>query len=195
MKMATAVRTKGLGPGAVLLHSLAKNWWLLLLRGLLSIAFGVLAIAWPGITILTLVLLYGAYALVDGIFAIIAAIRGEGGPAPRWWLAVVGLLGIGAGAITFLSPGLTTVALLMLIAAWALVRGVFEIVGAIRLRKEIDNEWMLILSGLLSVLFGIIMLVNPGAGALGLIWVIAAWAIAIGIMLCALAFRLRKHAG
>jgi uncharacterized membrane protein HdeD (DUF308 family) len=192
--MATAVGAKGLGPGAVLLHGLARNWWLLLVRGLLSILFGVLAFVWPGITILTLVFLYGAYALVDGIFAIVAAIRGEGGPAPRWWLAAVGLLGVAAGIFAFAMPGLTTFALLMLIAAWALVRGVFEIIGAIRLRKEIDNEWMLILSGLLSVLFGAIMLIMPGAGALALIWVIASWAIAIGIMESVLAFRLRSHA-
>jgi uncharacterized membrane protein HdeD (DUF308 family) len=192
--MSTAVQSKGLGPGAVLLHALGRNWWVLLLRGLLSILFGVLAFVWPGITILTFVFLYGAYALVDGIFAIVAAIRGEGGAGPRWWLAVVGLLGIAAGIFAFAMPGLTTVALLMLIAAWALVRGVFEIVGAIRLRKEIDNEWMLILSGLLSVAFGAIMLVMPGAGALALVWVIASYAIAIGIMLSILAFRLRKHA-
>ncbi|HSO46594.1 MAG TPA: HdeD family acid-resistance protein [Rhizobiaceae bacterium] len=192
--MSAAVEAKGLGPGAVLLHGLARNWWLLLLRGLLSIVFGVLAFIWPGITILTLVFFYGAYALVDGVFAVIAAIRGEGGASPRWWLAAEGFLGIAAGIFAFAMPGLTTFALLMLIAAWALVRGVFEIVGAIRLRKEIDNEWMLILSGLLSVLFGAMMLVLPGAGALALVWVIASWAVAIGIMLVILAFRLRKHA-
>ncbi len=192
--MSAAVEAKGLGPGAVLLHGLARNWWLLLLRGLLSILFGVLAFIWPGITILTLVFFYGAYALVDGIFAVIAAIRGEGGASSRWWLAAEGFLGIAAGIFAFAMPGLTTFALLMLIAAWALVRGVFEIVGAIRLRKEIDNEWMLILSGLLSVLFGAMMLVLPGAGALALVWVIASWAVAIGIMLVILSFRLRKHA-
>jgi uncharacterized membrane protein HdeD (DUF308 family) len=180
--MSIAANSKGLRPGAVILHALARNWWLLLLRGLVSILFGVLAFIWPGITLLSLVIIYGAYALADGIFAIIAAFRGEGGPAPRWWLVLVGLMGIAA------------LTLLMLIGAWALVRGIFEIVGAIRLRKEIDNEWMLILSGIISVLFGAYMLLAPGAGALALIWVIGAYAIIAGVLLVALAFKLRSHA-
>lgn len=182
-----------LGPGALVLHSLAKNWWLLLLRGLVSIAFGVLAIAWPGITILSLIILYGAFALVDGLFAVFAAIFG-GGVASRWWLAVVGIVGVLAGLVAFAWPGLTAVALLMLIAAWAIVSGIFEIVGAIRLRKEIDNEWMLILHGVISVLFGVFVWLQPGEGALAIIWVIGAYAIIAGIILSVLAFRLRSHA-
>ncbi len=192
--MSIAANSKGLRPGAVILHALARNWWLLLLRGLVSILFGVLAFIWPGITLLSLVIIYGAYALADGIFAIIAAFRGEGGPAPRWWLVLVGLMGIAVGVLTFALPGLTALTLLMLIGAWALVRGIFEIVGAIRLRKEIDNEWMLILSGIISVLFGAYMLLAPGAGALALIWVIGAYAIIAGVLLVALAFKLRSHA-
>ena len=192
--MSTVGNTRGLGSGAVIVHALARNWWLLLLRGLVSILFGVLAFIWPGITLVSLVIIYGAYALADGIFAIIAAIRGDTGPMPRWWLALVGLMGIAAGVLTFLLPGLTALTLLILIGAWALVRGIFEIIGAIRLRKEIDNEWMLILSGVISVLFGLYMLVAPGAGALALIWVIGAYAIIAGVLLVALAFRLRRHA-
>jgi uncharacterized membrane protein HdeD (DUF308 family) len=191
--MATDVKATGLPTQPLLLHALAKNWWLLLLRGIAAIIFGILAFAWPGITLLTLVILYGAYALVDGVIAIAAAIRGEGGPQPRWWLVVVGILGILAGLMTFFWPGITALVLLMFIGAWALVHGIFEIIGAIRLRKEIDNEWMLILSGVLSVIFGAAMLFMPGAGALALIWVIGAYSIIFGILFVGFAFRLKKH--
>jgi uncharacterized membrane protein HdeD (DUF308 family) len=184
---------KGLGQGAVILHSLAKNWWLLLLRGLAAIIFGVLAFAWPGITVISLVIVYGAYALVDGLFSIYAAIRG-GGTAPRWWLAVVGVAGVLAGLISFAVPGVVALWLLFLIGAWAIVSGVFEIIGAIRLRKEIDNEWMLILHGVISVLFGVLLFAMPMTGALAMVWVIGAYAIAAGIIMCVLAFRLKKHA-
>jgi len=154
--------------------------------------FGILAFMWPGLTLATLVLLYGAFALVDGVAAVIAAIRG-GVPAPRWWLALVGLCGIIVGVLTFAWPGITALVLLIFIAAWAIVMGLFEIVGAIRLRKEIDNEWMLILGGAVSVLFGILLLVQPGAGALALVWIIAFYAILFGILNIAFAFRLHGH--
>jgi uncharacterized membrane protein HdeD (DUF308 family) len=189
-----SVDAKGLGPGAAILHGLAKNWWLVLLRGIASIVFGVLAFAWPGITIISLVIVYGAYALVDGLFSLYAAIRGETGPAPRWWLAVVGVAGVLAGIISFAVPGVVALWLLLLIGAWAIVSGIFEIVGAVRLRKEIDNEWMLILHGAISVLFGVLLMAMPGPGALALVWVIGAYAILGGVILSALAFRLRKHA-
>jgi len=163
------------------------------LRGIAAIIFGVLAFAWPGVTLLTLILFYGAFALVDGVLAIIAAITG-GAPGPRWWLAIVGLLGIAAGLLTFLMPGLSALVLLFFIAGWAIATGVFQIMGAIQLRKEIDNEWFLILGGIISVLFGIGVMLAPGAGALALIWVIGAYALIIGVLLVALAFRLKKHA-
>jgi uncharacterized membrane protein HdeD (DUF308 family) len=183
-------------PGPTLnLHALAKSWWLFLLRGIAGILFGVLAFAWPGITLLTLVLFYGAFALVDGIFALIAAAKGRGNAAmPTWWLVVVGIAGIVAGIGTFLWPAITALLLVMFIGAWALVRGIFEIAGAIQLRKEIDDEWWLILSGAISVLFGLIVLFAPGAGALGLIWAIASFSIISGVLLVAFAFRLRPHA-
>ena len=185
-----AIRPPG-RPG-VLLHALAKNWWLILLRGICAILFGVLAFAWPGVTLVTLVVLYGAFALADGVLAVAAAITG-GSAAPRWWLAIVGLAGIAAGLLTFLWPGVTALVLLVFIAIWAIVTGVLQIVGAIQLRKEIDNEWLLIVGGVLSVLFGLAVLVRPGAGALALIFVIGAFAIAYGIILVAFAFRLRRH--
>jgi uncharacterized membrane protein HdeD (DUF308 family) len=175
------------------LHALAKNWWLLLLRGIAGIVFGALAFAWPGLTLLTLILLYGAYALADGVIAIIAAITGNA-PKGRWWLAIVGVLGIAVGAFTFMLPGMTARILLYTIAGWAVAIGVFQIIGAIRLRKEIDNEWLLILSGAISVLFGLAIVYNPGAGALGLVWVIATYAIIAGVLYIGLALRLKRHA-
>jgi uncharacterized membrane protein HdeD (DUF308 family) len=175
-----------------MVHALAKNWWLLLLRGIAAIIFGVLAFAWPGLTLLTLILFYGAFALVDGVLAIIAAITG-GAPAPRWWLAIVGLLGIAAGLLTFLMPGLSALVLLFFIAGWAIATGVLQIIGAIQLRKEIDNEWLLILGGVISVLFGIGMMLAPGAGALALVWVIGTYAVILGVVFVALALRLKKH--
>ena len=185
-------RQPGVGLGSAMVHALAKNWWLLLLRGIAAIIFGLLAFAWPGLTLLTLILFYGAFALVDGVLAIAAAITG-GVPGSRWWLAIVGLLGIAAGLLTFLTPGLTALVLLFFIAGWAIVTGVFEIIGAIKLRKEIDNEWLLILSGIISVLFGVGMMLAPGAGALALVWVIGAYSVVLGVIFVALAFRLKKH--
>jgi len=185
-------RQLGVGLGSAMVHALAKNWWLLLLRGIAAIIFGLLAFAWPGLTLLTLILFYGAFALVDGVLAIVAAITG-GVPGSRWWLAIVGLLGIAAGLLTFLTPGLTALVLLFFIAGWAIVTGVFEIIGAIKLRKEIDNEWLLILGGIISVLFGVGMMLAPGAGALALVWVIGAYSVVMGMLFVALAFRLKKH--
>ena len=175
------------------LNQLARSWWLVLLRGIAGIVFGLLALGWPGITLLLLVLFYGAYALVDGVFSLIAAFAGKGEGGPTWWLILVGILGIVAGLVTLFLPGISAVVLIMVIGAWAVVCGIFEIIGAIQLRKEIDNEWLLILSGIVSVLFGLGVLVFPGAGALALVWLIATFAIAFGILWIVLAFRLRKH--
>src|ERR1700742_4231352 len=157
---------------APILPLLAKYWWLILLRGIAAIVFGILAFIWPGITLLTLILFYGAFALADGVLALAHAIMG-GNVGSRWWLALVGVAGIAAGLVTFFMPGVTALVLLIFIACWAIALGIFQIIGAIRLRKEIDNEWLIGLSGALSVLFGIVLLAAPGAGVLGLIWVIA----------------------
>jgi uncharacterized membrane protein HdeD (DUF308 family) len=176
-----------------MLDDLARNWWLVLLRGLCAIIFGVLTLVWPGLTLLTLVLLYGVFALLDGGLAIGAAIMGDT-PAPRWWLALVGVLGIAAGALTLLWPGLTGLVLLYFIAGWAIAAGVLEIIGAIKLRNEIEGEWWLIATGVLSVLFGVLILMFPGAGALGLALTIGWFAIVYGGLLIGLSLRLRKHA-
>jgi uncharacterized membrane protein HdeD (DUF308 family) len=173
------------------LHVLSRNWWLLLLRGVVSIIFGILAFTWPGVTVLALALLFGAYALADGVLSLIAAVSGGERPAPAWWLVLVGLLGIAAGVIAFLWPGITAFALVMVIGAWALTIGIFEIIGAIRLRHEIDNEWWLIAAGVVSVLFGFAVLLSPGTGALAIVWAIAAYAILAGILKIAFSFRLK----
>jgi uncharacterized membrane protein HdeD (DUF308 family) len=175
-----------------MLQTLSRYWWLILLRGIAAIVFGVLAFIWPGITLVTLVLFWGAFALVDGVLALAHAIMG-GNMGSRWWLALIGIAGIAAGILTFMWPGLTALLLLIFIATWAIALGVFQIIGAIRLRKEIDNEWTLGLGGLLSVLFGIVMLIAPGAGALALIWAIGSFAIVFGILMVMAAFKLKKH--
>jgi len=178
---------------ATMLEHLSRNWGWIVLRGVAAVLFGVLAFLWPGITLAVLVIVWGAYALADGVLALIAAYRVRDRGKPFWSLVIVGLLGIAAGIVTFIWPGMTALVLLMFIAAWAVVMGIFQIIAAIRLRKEIQNEWLLGLSGVLSVLFGIIMFVAPGAGALAVIWVIAAYAIVFGILLIWLGLRLKKR--
>ncbi len=175
-----------------LLEDLANNWWVILLRGLVGIIFAVLAFTWPGVTLLSLVYVWGAYAIVDGAFAFyltyLAAQQER-----RWWpLQLEGLAGVGAGIVAFASPDLTTLALLYLIAAWAIVTGIFEIVAAIDLRKQIPNEWLLGLSGVLSIVFGVLLFLFPGVGALAVVFWIGAYAVLFGITLIALGVRLRK---
>lgn len=184
-------------PGTVLmrptLDALARNWWLILLRGICAVIFGVLTFIWPGLTLLTLVLFYGAFSLLDGAFSIAAAVKG-GALMPRWWLALVGLLGIGVGIITLAWPQITGIVLLMFIAGWAIASGLLQIIGAIALRKEIEGEWWLVASGILSVVFGVLLIMYPGAGALSLAFVIGAFAVAYGILLIGFSLRLKKHA-
>jgi len=180
-------------PGRPILHALAKSWWLLLLRGIAAIIFGILAFVWPGLTLVTLVLLYGAFALVDGVISLIAAFTGSAKPVPTWWLVVVGLLGIAAGIVTFAWPGITAILLMLFIGAWALVHGIFEIIGAIQLRKEIDNEWLLGLTGLCAVIFGGTLLFRPGLGTLALIFTLGTFAVIEGLLLVAFSIRLKGH--
>jgi uncharacterized membrane protein HdeD (DUF308 family) len=173
------------------MESLAKNWWAVALRGVAAIIFGILAFIMPGVTLAVLVLLFGSYALVDGILNIIAAVSGRSGVRPWWALLLEGIVSIGAGLVAFFMPGLTALALVYVIAAWAVVTGVLEIVAAIRLRKAIDNEWWLGLSGALSIVFGVVLMMAPGAGALALVLWIGAYAVIFGILLVALGVRLR----
>ena len=177
-----------------MLTFLARNWWILALRGLAAIVFGILTFVAPIATIAVLVLFWGAYALVDGVFAIIAAFKGPNTNGFPWWVLLMGVVAVLAGVYAFMAPALTAIALVYVIGVFAVVRGVAEIATAIRLRKEIDNEWMLIAAGALSLVFGLFLLLFPGAGALALIVYIGVMAIVIGVVEVMLALRLRSHA-
>jgi uncharacterized membrane protein HdeD (DUF308 family) len=174
-----------------MLHLLSRNWWAVLLRGICAVLFGLVAFTWPGITLAVLILFFGAYVLVDGVFAVVSSFgKKEGGKFP-WSMFVVGLISIVAGVITLVLPGLTALVLLYLIAAWAIVRGIFEVVAAVELRKQIEGEWFLVFAGLASVVFGVLMMFWPGAGALALLWLIGIFAIIFGVVMIILAFKLR----
>lgn len=178
-----------------MLRILADNWWLLLLRGIAAVIFGVLAFFMPGLTLFSLIILFGAFALMDGIFALWTAFTGGKAVSeltPRWWLILIGVLGLATAAITVLYPITTGLVLLYFIAGWAIASGIFTIVGAVALRKEIEGEWMLVANGLLSILIGLFMFVSPGAGALALAWLIGIYALIFGVILVALSLRLRK---
>ena len=182
------------GDVATVVHTFRLNWWLLALRGLVAVLFGVLAFMWPGATLITLVWLFGAFALVNGILSLVLATKTKGYPKVGS-LILGGLLGILAGLLAFVMPGITALGLLILIAAWAIVTGIMELVAAVRLRKIINNEWLLVLTGIASVVFGVLLLFQPAAGALVLIWWIGAWALLSGILLMVLAFRMRNWKG
>jgi uncharacterized membrane protein HdeD (DUF308 family) len=174
---------------------LARNWWLLALRGLAGVLFGILAFIWPGVTLVALVFLFGAFALVNGILSLVLAWNAPRG-FPRFGSLILGgILGIAAGIITFFLPGITALGLLIMIAAWAIATGILEIVAAIKLRKVIPNEWLWVLAGILSLIFGVLLLLQPAAGALVLVWWIGAYALVFGIVLMILAFRLRRTFG
>lgn len=167
-----------------------SSWWALVLRGIAAIAFGVLAFVWPAITLTALVFLWGAYALVDGAFAIAAGAKSYG-ESKRWWVLLLeGILGVAAGLVAFMMPSITALVLLILIAAWAVVTGAFEIAAAIQLRKEIKGEWLLALAGVASILFGLALMLNPGVGALAVLWLIGAYSIVFGVLLIALGVKL-----
>jgi uncharacterized membrane protein HdeD (DUF308 family) len=172
-----------------MLAFLARNWWALALRGALAVLFGVMAWIWPDLTVRVLVLLFGAYALVDGVFALYAAFTGAADR--RWALLFEAVVGIGAGIVTFVWPDLTALTLLYIIASWAVITGLFEIVAAVQLRREIEGEVFLALGGLLSILFGVLLFVFPGEGAVALAWLIGAYAVVFGVALIALGLRLR----
>ena len=175
-----------------MVQHLAREWWLVALRGLISIAFGIVAFVWPGITLFALVLLFGAYLLVDGIVALAQAIRFRH-ERERWpMLLLEAILGIVVGIVAFLWPGITALAWLFTIAAWAVVTGILEIVLAVRLRKVITGEWFIALTGVLSIALGIVLALLPLAGLVAWVWVIGSYAIVFGVLLIAAAFRLRR---
>jgi uncharacterized membrane protein HdeD (DUF308 family) len=176
----------------MLLETLKRHWWVPVIRGVAAIVFGIIAFVYPGLTIATLVLFFGAWILIDGIFRIVGAI-GHRASDPDWgWQLVIGLLGIVVGLLTFHAPQITALALVIYIAAWALMIGASEIALAVKMRREIKGEWLLILMGLASILFAVLLLWNPIAGAAAVIWLIAWYAVVLGILAIFFGFRLRS---
>ncbi|MCJ0763471.1 HdeD family acid-resistance protein [Variovorax terrae] len=175
-----------------LAEQLSRAWWLLLIRGLFAIAFGVFTWLQPGISLAALVLVFGIFVMADGLLGVITAIQGRKENDAWWALLLWGLVGIGVGLITFFAPGITALVLVLYVAAWALATGLLQIVAAVRLRKEIEGEWLLALGGLVSVVFGVLVMIQPGAGALALLWMLAAYAVLFGVLLVVLAFKMRK---
>ena len=175
-----------------MLNLLARNWWLVEIRGVAAIAFGILAFLWPGLTLLVLVTLFAAYVLIDGIALLVSLLRGEPGTRGHGWsIALMGVLGVAVAVVTVLSPAITALSLLYLTAFWAISLGAVQVIAAIRLRREIAGELWLVVGGLLTILFGIFIAVFPGSGLLSLVWIVGAWAIVFGITNLILAWRLR----
>jgi uncharacterized membrane protein HdeD (DUF308 family) len=173
-------------------NAFSNYWWMIAIRGLFAIIFGVLAFVLPGMTLLTLIYLFAAYALANGIMALVHAFSAPKGYPRFGALIFSGIISIVAGVLAFIWPGITALSLVLLIAAWAIANGIFEIAVAIRLRRVIPHEWMLILAGVISVLLGIVIVLRPAAGALALLWWIGGFAIVFGALLIALAFRIRR---
>jgi uncharacterized membrane protein HdeD (DUF308 family) len=173
-------------------NRLAKNWWTLALRGTLAILFGLVALFWPGITITALVLLFAAFLVVGGVLLAIAAFKDRLDDTNAWLMLVEGAVGIIVGILAFIWPGITFLLLLYLIAAWAIITGIFEMIAAFQLRKAIENEWLLVIAGVASFLFGVLLAIWPLAGAVAIVWIIGIYALVFGVLLLALSFRLRN---
>ena len=170
---------------------LIQSWWSLVLRGLFGLVLGILALFLPGVTLYALVVLFGVYAIADGVIAFVAGVRLAGLHA-RWWpFLVEGLLGIGAGVIAFLWPQITAVALVLLIGAWAIATGILELIAAWRLRKHVKHDWLLALAGIVSIAFGVIAAINPGAGALAMVTVLGIYGLVFGSLLMGLGLSIR----
>jgi uncharacterized membrane protein HdeD (DUF308 family) len=165
----------------------------LIIRGLLGLVIGMLAFLWPGLTIAVLVGIFAAYALIDGIANLMMGLTRSTRQGRSWALVAGGLVGIAAAVLMFLWPGITALAVVLFIAAWAVITGVFEIAAAIRLRRLIEGEWLMILSGAMSIIFGALVFMSPAAGAIGIAWLLGAYAAATGIVLIALGVRLRSR--
>ena len=172
------------------LSALVDNWWLFAIRGALAILFGILALVEPIAALAALVLVFGAWALVDGIATLVLALSGR---RPSWQLVVVGLLGVTAGFVTFFWPGITAIGLYAAVAVWSIARGVVELALAYELRKLVTGEAWLVLGGISSILFGVLMIALPMAGMLALAWLIGVYALLFGGVMCALAVRLRRQ--
>jgi uncharacterized membrane protein HdeD (DUF308 family) len=176
----------------MLLETLKRHWWVPVLRGVAAIIFGIMAFLYPGLTAAVLVLLFGAWVLVDGVFRVIGAIGHRSSDKEWGFDLIIGIVGIIIGFLTFVRPGITALALVIYIAAWALMIGATEIALAIKLRREIKGELFLILMGVVSILFAIMLLWNPLPGALALVWLIGSYAIVFGVLGIIFGFRLRS---
>ena len=174
---------------------MSRYWWVLLLRGIFAILFGIVALAYPGITLGSLVIYFAVFALVDGISNVFHAFFGREDNESWWVLLLEGLLGIAFGVITLQAPGMTALLLLLYIGFWAMATGVLRIILAVRLRHEITGEWWMALGGLASILFGVAMLAHPGAGALAVLTLIGVWSIVTGLSLVFLSFKVKSVGG
>jgi uncharacterized membrane protein HdeD (DUF308 family) len=174
-------------------YARTRDWWLLAIRGVAAILFGIGAFVWPGLTVTILVIFFGAFAVVDGAVELYIAYRRR---AIGGWGShlVQGLAGIIAGVIALVLPVVAALSLILIIGAWAIVTGITEVFLTIRLRERLRSEWLWILSGLVSILFGLALFLFPGAGAVALAWLIGAYAISVGILLFALGLSLRNAA-
>ena len=171
-----------------------RFWWSFFIRGIIATLFGLAAIVLPGVTLELLAILLAAFLIADGVFSFMASMGGKG-TDPQWWLLLAeGLAGILIGILAIIWPGITVMAVIVIIAFWALLTGLLEIIAAVRLRHEIKGEWMLGLAGIISILFGIVLFANPGAGAVVLIWLVGIYAIVFGISMILLGLKLRQHA-
>ena len=156
-----------------MLTVMARNWWLVAIRGVAAILFGVIAWVWPFIALWALVLLFGAFAIVDGVSMLVALVRGD--PEVRrhaWAVGIIGVVGIVAGIVAFVYPGITAIALLYVVAAWAMIVGVFQVIAAIRLRHEVKGELWMAIAGIFTAAFGVLLIIWPGAGLLSLVWLV-----------------------
>ncbi|HET8998538.1 MAG TPA: HdeD family acid-resistance protein [bacterium] len=179
----------------LVLAQIARNWWVFVFRGVVAILFGVLAFLRPSITLEALVLLFAFWALFDGVLALIGSVGAAEAHEPWWPLVLIGLLGIAAGVATLKWPGITALALLLVIAYWSIFRGILEIVGAVRLRDLIQGEGWFIVGGLASIAFGVLLIIYPGSGLLAVVWLIGIYAVIFGIAQLMLGFRLKNLAG
>jgi len=173
---------------------LSRAWWMILLRGIVAILFGVMVFAQPGITLASLVFVFACFAVFDGITHVGTALGGGREQEHFWLLLLTGLAGIAIGVLTFTSPQITALALLFYIALWAIATGLMQIVAAIRLRREIEGEFWLGLAGAASVLFGLLLVTRPAAGALAVLWLIGSYALAYGVIVLVLGFKARAFA-
>jgi uncharacterized membrane protein HdeD (DUF308 family) len=176
-----------------MLGLVARDWWVFAIRGIAAIVFGVLTFIWPATTLTVLVFMFGAYVLVDGVALLVALVRGDKIARRHGWaVAIMGILGIVAGIVTFLWPGLTALSLLYLVAVWAIAMGTFQVVAAVALRRELEGEFWMALGGVATIVFGAFLVISPGTGLLSLVWLVGIWSVVFGVSSIGLAYRLHK---